>query len=308
MPETLTDVALADLLQKTSRTFALAIPLLPEPTRAEVGLAYLLFRIADTFEDATEWPRIDRVAALSDFTRVLKDLDVPLAASVRDKWVASPPCKHEGYIELLVKTPEVIAAVRALTPAAQAILVRHATRTAEGMARIVMRSDEKGSLALSTVEELRDYCYVVAGIVGELLTELFVNDSPQLQSERRELEENTKLFGEGLQLVNILKDSASDAGDGRTYLPGQVPRTEVLAMARGDLDAAARYVDALQRGKAPSGYLAFTGLSVMLARASLDRLEKIGPGAKVTREDVQAIFTRLTGALDRGEPVKPLLA
>ena len=44
-----------DLLVKTSRTFALAIPLLPEPTRREVGLAYLLFRIADTFEDATAW-------------------------------------------------------------------------------------------------------------------------------------------------------------------------------------------------------------------------------------------------------------
>jgi phytoene/squalene synthetase len=32
--------------------FALAIPLLPEPTRNRVGIAYLLFRIADTFEDA----------------------------------------------------------------------------------------------------------------------------------------------------------------------------------------------------------------------------------------------------------------
>jgi len=41
------------LLQKTSRTFALAIPLLPEPTRTAVGAAYLLFRVADTFEDAT---------------------------------------------------------------------------------------------------------------------------------------------------------------------------------------------------------------------------------------------------------------
>ena len=31
-----------DMLHKTSRTFALAIPLLPEPTRTEVGVAYLL--------------------------------------------------------------------------------------------------------------------------------------------------------------------------------------------------------------------------------------------------------------------------
>ncbi len=46
---------LDDLLLKTSRTFALSIPLLPEPTRREVGIAYLLFRVADTLEDATLW-------------------------------------------------------------------------------------------------------------------------------------------------------------------------------------------------------------------------------------------------------------
>jgi farnesyl-diphosphate farnesyltransferase len=299
---------LADLLQKTSRTFALAIPLLPEPARTEVGLAYLLFRIADTFEDATEWPRAQRQAALADFTRVLEQLDASGAAAMRDRWMASPPCTHQGYVELLGKTPEVISAVRSLDAAAQRILVRHAARTAEGMARIVMRSDEKGVLRLGTLEELRDYCYVVAGIVGELLTELFLNDAPQLESERRELEENTRLFGEGLQLVNILKDSAVDAGDGRTYLPERVPRSEVLELARRDLDAAGRYVTALQRGGAPRGYVAFTGLSVMLARASLDRLETAGAGAKVTREDVHAIFTRLEGALDRGDPVGPLLS
>ena len=41
------------LLEKTSRTFALTVPLLPEPTRCEVTVAYLLFRVADTLEDAT---------------------------------------------------------------------------------------------------------------------------------------------------------------------------------------------------------------------------------------------------------------
>ncbi len=43
-------VNLDDLLFKTSRTFALAIPLLPEPTGRAVSVAYLLFRIADTLK------------------------------------------------------------------------------------------------------------------------------------------------------------------------------------------------------------------------------------------------------------------
>ena len=35
-------------------------------------------------------------------------------------------------------------------------------------------------------------------------------------------------FGEGLQLVNILKDSASDAGEGRNYLPSAIDRERVF--------------------------------------------------------------------------------
>jgi len=46
---------LRDLFQKTSRTFALSIPVLPEPKNREVMIAYLLFRIADTLEDAAHW-------------------------------------------------------------------------------------------------------------------------------------------------------------------------------------------------------------------------------------------------------------
>ena len=45
------------LLQTSSRTFALTIPLLNEPTRREVTVAYLLFRVADSLEDSTRWPR-----------------------------------------------------------------------------------------------------------------------------------------------------------------------------------------------------------------------------------------------------------
>ena len=64
---------LEQLLIATSRTFALAIPLLPEPTRLEVTLSYLLFRVADTFEDAASWPRALRIEALAQFDRLLAD-------------------------------------------------------------------------------------------------------------------------------------------------------------------------------------------------------------------------------------------
>ena len=55
---------LEGLLAGSSRTFALAIPLLPEPTRQEVTIAYPRFRIAGTLEDVADWPPGRRIQAL----------------------------------------------------------------------------------------------------------------------------------------------------------------------------------------------------------------------------------------------------
>ena len=59
------------LLQQTSRTFALTIPFLDEPTRGEVTVAYLLFRVADTIEDATERTRDEKLAELATLEHLL---------------------------------------------------------------------------------------------------------------------------------------------------------------------------------------------------------------------------------------------
>ena len=294
---------LDDLLTKTSRTFALAIPLLPEPTRRAVGVAYLLFRVADTFEDATTWPREERIDALESFVELLElptTARLPEAVRRSKAWLARPPVEHEGYLELLGELPGVLAELDTMAPAVSALLVKHTIRTAEGMASVVARADERGNLRLATVRELKDYCYIVAGIVGELLTDLFLHDCAALESQRVELERLMRSFGEGLQLVNILKDVGDDAVDGRVYLPAAVPRAELFALARADLEDANRYVQALQKGGAPRGFLAFTGLSLVLAFAALDRLEADGAGAKVSRPEVMHLFETLEKDLDAG--------
>jgi farnesyl-diphosphate farnesyltransferase len=107
-------------------------------------------------------------------------------------------------------------------------------------------------------------------------------------------------FGEGLQLVNITKDADDDARDGRVYLPEGVPRGEVLALARRDLDEAEGYVRALQAGESPRGFVEFTALPVILARAALDAVESQGAGAKVPRALVMASVTALDARLDAG--------
>jgi len=293
--------SLEDLLEKTSRTFALSIPVLPEPTRREVMIAYLLFRIADTFEDASHWTPEDRIAALADFKDLLRKDDRPRAATLARSWVERHVASHAGYRELMAETPFVLDAFFALSPGAIAPIREHVGRSADGMASIVARTRD-GSLTLHSVRELQDYCYLVAGIVGEMLSELFLLDRSALSGIAAFLRERAATFGEALQLVNILKDSADE---GRRYLPEEVPKSEVFALARRDLGVAGEYIRALQSVGAPRGIIEFTALPVQLAWAALERVEKHGPGSKVSRPEVFLITQRLKRALDRNEPAAP---
>lgn len=290
------------LLLLTSRTFALAIPELPEPLRREVGVAYLLFRIADTFEDATRWPRADRLDALGAFDRLLLAPTVEEARALAASWVDARPCDHAGYMELLGDVPGVLGELDAIRPTRRAAIVRHTLRTSEGMASFVASGDEHGNLRLGTLADLQHYCYIVAGIVGELLTELFIDFTPGLERSANALNERAAAFGEGLQLVNILKDADSDARHGRVYLPPGLARAEILALARKDLVAATEYVLTLQSGGAPRGVVGFTALPVALARATLDVIEQAGAGHSISRADVGAIVQKLHRDLDAGAP------
>jgi farnesyl-diphosphate farnesyltransferase len=292
---------LEDLLEKTSRTFALSIPVLPEPTRREVMIAYLLFRIADTFEDASHWQPEDRTGALADFKALLQSYSREKAERLSRDWVGREVAHHAGYQELMAEVPFVLDSFFALSPGAVPPIREHVIRSADGMASIVSRTRD-GSLVLDSIPELKDYCYLVAGIVGEMLTELFLLDRPQLSGVAGLLRERAATFGEALQLVNILKDSAVDAEEGRRYLPAEVPESEVFALARKDLGVAGDYIQTLQKTNAPRGVIEFCALPVQLAWAALERVEKHGPGAKVSRPEVFLITQRLKKALDRGEP------
>lgn len=292
------------LLLQTSRTFALSIPLLPEPTRREVTVAYLLFRVADTCEDASHWPQEKRLAAFAEFRRLVLGPSPARAARLARSWLADGASAHAGYRALIAQVPFVLDAFLALSPAAIREVRAHLTRSADGMAGFVARS-RAGRLTLGSLGELRRYCYAVAGIVGEMLTELFLRGRRELAGCAAELRARAATFGEALQLVNILKDAGADAAEGRRYLPPRVARAAVFALARRDLVVAGEYVQALQEAAAPRGLVEFTALPLHLAGAALDRVEQRGPGAKLSRLEVLRIHRRLRRALDRGGPAVP---
>ncbi|MDH3745000.1 MAG: squalene/phytoene synthase family protein, partial [Acidobacteriota bacterium] len=268
------DSRLQELLVKTSRTFALAIPQLPQPTRREVTIAYLLFRIADTLEDASIlWTRSQQHAALDHFDDLMLEPCLDRARELAARWQADPPSEHPGYTELLAETPFVIESFLGLSPEAQDSIAGHSRRTAQQMADFVTKT-AGGVLRLEDIDDLRQYCYAVAGIVGEMLTDLFLLGSYELAPVADYLRARAVAFGEGLQLVNILKDSDSDAVEGRNYLPAGVSRDDVFALARSDLEAATEYSLTLQQAGGPDGVVAFTALPVELAWATLEKVER----------------------------------
>jgi farnesyl-diphosphate farnesyltransferase len=288
---------LAELLERTSRTFALAIPLLPDGLRDEVGLGYLLFRIADTLEDAECWNRDERREGLRRYVNLLAEPNEAATRRLAEDWQARPPSINAEYNRLLGHAPEVFAAVEELPIAARRTVLRMTARSAEGMSETLARADERGAFRLETIADLQQYCYYVAGIVGEMLTELFC---ARLASSAAAggLADHAAAFGEGLQLVNILKDSGGDADQGRVYLPANVPRSEVMAIARQDLRRAEEYTDLLARAGAEEGTLSFVVLPRLLAEATLDVLET-GERTKLSRAEVTRVMEVAEGVVVR---------
>jgi farnesyl-diphosphate farnesyltransferase len=286
-------------LRTCSRTFALTIPMLREPTRCQVTAAYLLFRVADTIEDATAWPAARKVAELERLAGFFAAPSDAAATTLAHEWMTEPPLEHAGYRELLAKFPAVMQVAAGLSPAAWRLIAKHTARTCRAMAAFVAR-ERDGKVVLADLEELAAYCYAVAGIVGEMLTELFLLEHRTLRPIAARLRREARTFGEALQLVNILRDSDADAAEGRHYLGTATLRQAAFPVARRDLRTAAGYCARLERIGADRGLVAFTALPILLAGATLDRVERHGAGAKLARTEVVRIVASLRKALTRG--------
>jgi farnesyl-diphosphate farnesyltransferase len=72
---------------------------------------------------------------------------------------------------------------------------------------------------LPGVASFNRYCYHVAGVVGEMLTELYCNHNAVISRRREVMMPLAVSFGQGLQLTNILKDVWNDLDRGACWLP-----------------------------------------------------------------------------------------
>jgi farnesyl-diphosphate farnesyltransferase len=205
----------ARMLSGVSRTFALTIPSLPRALRVPVTNAYLLCRIADTIEDDAELPAERKRRLGRRFVEVLAgraDAD----AFARDAAPLLSPATPSDERELLSRSTDVVRVTRSLPGTQRRALVRCVSLMSDGMHRFQRGAGLQG---LACQREMDEYCYFVAGVVGEMLTELFCAHSEAIGKRRERLLTLAPSFGQGLQMTNILKDVWEDHARGICWLP-----------------------------------------------------------------------------------------
>ncbi|MDE2796098.1 MAG: squalene/phytoene synthase family protein [Gemmatimonadota bacterium] len=200
---------LQELLQRSSRTFAVGIGLLPTQLREEISVAYLLLRVSDYLEDNRELDDDEKIALLGDWRRVLAGGG---ARTFVDRLAGAAEDTPDAFVAR--HTATVLRGLNELDSDAREILVRRVRESSAGMARWTGRGPVFGTEA-----DLDDYMHEVAGRVGHLLTELFVLRIPALGRESERMMRLGREFGLALQTVNVIRGLHEDRDRGWIYVP-----------------------------------------------------------------------------------------
>ena len=316
-----------NILQGVSRSFAFTIPQLPNPLRDAVGNAYLLCRIADTIEDE---PALSPELKREYFQRYVDVVEgrEDAAAFARDLAARLSAATTRSERDLVANAARVVRITHAFTPAQRRAIERCVRIMKRGMAEFQQGASLEG---LSDLPHLDRYCYHVAGVVGEMLTELFCDYSEEIGKRREDLFALSTSFGQGLQMTNILKDLWDDRDRGVCWLPRDVfasfgfelgslspgqadPRFvkglfELVAIARQHLGNALRYTLLIPPHE--TGIRRHCLWSVGMAVLTLRRIHAMpnfsnGQDVKISRASVKSVVV-ITSALARSNPALKLL-
>lgn len=257
------------LLKKVSRTFFLSMNYLPREMRGAVCVAYLLARATDTVADARGVPEERRGALLTVMNeavggRLGSDELRGLAAELKEM----RGVEHAGERELLACFDVCLAALNSLPDGVCSLARRVLGEIIEGQRWDIMWFRDHSHVA--DAEQTRLYCYRVAGCVGEFWTRLGLLELGDRfsGSASDELLRLGIRYGQGLQMVNIMRDLAEDAERGRCYLPEGARAETWLRMARQCVNEGLDYASKLRGWRVRFA----SGLPARLALKTLDAM------------------------------------
>jgi farnesyl-diphosphate farnesyltransferase len=300
------------VLRSVSRSFYLSLRILPAALRDPLSLAYLLARATDTIADTPEPPVALGTEALRGLAAVIQGT-APKETAARLRESFAPLQSDEAEQTLIEQLPALLDWLDELEAGDRAEVRNVLEKINRGQRLDLERFGESREMrALANAAELDEYIYLVAGCVGEFWTRLCFahvkNFSERSESEMRELGVR---YGEGLQLVNILRDAGDDLRHGRCYFPADelgslgVIAAEVLraparvapvitrwrARAERGLQAGIEYASAIGNRRVRFA----TGLPALIGARTLALLREAGPEiferkVKVSRAEVRRII------------------
>jgi farnesyl-diphosphate farnesyltransferase len=298
------------VLRSVSRSFYLSLRFLPEPLRDPLSLAYLLARATDTIADTTQAPVRLRMEALRELAEAIQG-PAPEEMELRRSFARQQ--SNEAERKLIEQIPALLNWLAAL-PASDREEVRDVlVKINRGQSLDLERFGTGNEVrALQNAGQLEEYTYLVAGCVGEFWTRLCFRHVKNFTARPQpEMSELGIRYGNGLQLVNILRDAGDDLRNGRCYFPagelessGVTPaqilqdplRIEAVIRkwrekAEQGIEAGKEYAAAIRNRRVRFA----TALPAMIGAKTLDLLRRAGPDAlrrkvKVPRSEVRMMI------------------
>jgi farnesyl-diphosphate farnesyltransferase len=253
----------------------------------------------DTIEDATELtPETKQHLSALFLDAVLER--IPVKSFVTPCLDSLKHHTNQDELDLIAHAPTVLRILHTCPASDQAAVSRCVSIMSKGMSQFHAK---QSSLGLKDLAEFEEYCYVVAGVVGELLSTIFCAYSPIFAKRLQGHEALSIAFGQALQMTNILKDAPKDHDRGVSWKPAEISQVELLKIAYKKLEDSLAYIQLIPKtdlGMRRFCFLAF-GLAVMTLNqiASKESLSSKGE-VKLTRKTV-AIFYQFTALAVRSD-------
>lgn len=251
------------VLKDTSRTFYIPITFLQGDLKLAVATAYLAMRAIDEIEDHEELPNDVKHDLLQQISTLLQQsFDEKSYLEILDPYKDILPEVSMRLADWLVLCPQ----------GARPIIDASLSEMAHGMAKWA-----KAGWIIHTREDLDEYTYYVAGLVGAMLSELW-EWSTGLKTDR----ELAIGYGRGLQAVNILRNQHEDMDErGVSFVPDEWTRADLFAYADENLAKADEYMKSINKRT----ILLFCRLPLALAHKTLKAMKN--GKLKMTRAEVE---------------------
>ena len=250
------------MLKQTSRTFYIPIKLLKPTLRKTVASAYLCMRAIDEIEDHEQLNSEVKQHLLRKTSVLLQEeFDQEAYEALVEPYASELP-------EVTLRLADWIG----FCPSDITGKVRESTAVmAKGMADWTEKNWD-----VRTKEDLDDYTYYVAGLVGVMLSDIWK------WYDGTETDYDLAIgYGRGLQAVNVLRNKDEDAARGVRFFPDNWSREDMFVYAEGNLQQADEYIKDIKN----RNILLFCRIPLALAKKTLRALKR--GEEKMSRHEVE---------------------